>query len=247
MNNTNGHGVAALIPAYNEAATIRALAVQALDCANRVFIVDDGSTDGTSQCVEDLPVELLRNERNRGKGHALARGFQAARSAGFTTVVALDGDGQHSPLQIPQLLSAHEARQGALVLGIRQGKRENAPARRRIANDVADFFISWAAGKRISDTQSGFRVYPAAVMDLVLDGGATRDTGFAFEAEVLIAAAMHDIPMATVEIPAVYGANLRRSHYRPVADTCRITARVASVILRRGFNLGGLARAMARA
>ncbi len=125
------------------------------------------------------------------------------------------------------------------------------PAARRRANRVADFWISWAAGHAVADSQSGFRVYPAAAL-VGLDryGRRRRGRRFAFESEILIDAARRaGCRTVAVDIPALYGpTTLRRpSHFRPVADIARIVMMVAGKLLARGMDPAGLARSLAEA
>jgi glycosyltransferase involved in cell wall biosynthesis len=89
-----------VIPAYNEAATIREVAARALRKIENVIVVDDGSTDGTADALVGLPVIVLRNPTNCGKAASLWRGFQYALGAGVCGVVTLDGDAQHAPEEI---------------------------------------------------------------------------------------------------------------------------------------------------
>jgi hypothetical protein len=117
--------------------------------------------------------------------------------------------------------------------------------RRRRANRVADFWISWAAGHPVADSQSGFRVYPAAALGALgrYDGRARR---FSFESEILIDAARAGITTVAADIPALYAGTLRRpSHFRPVADIARIVMMVAGKLLARGMDPAGLRRSLA--
>jgi hypothetical protein len=114
-----------------------------------------------------------------------------------------------------------------------------------VANRVADFWVSWAAGGRVDDSQSGLRLYPAdALRRLDLDR-RRRAGGFAFESEVLIDAGRLGIRTASVPIEALYGGVLRRpSHFRPVTDIARIVRMVAGKLLRRGMDPVGLWRSL---
>jgi glycosyltransferase involved in cell wall biosynthesis len=237
-----GHAV--VIPAYNEAATLRDVAARALAQAPRVFVVDDGSSDATAASVAALPVTLLRNDVNLGKAASLWRGMQAALAAGADAVVTLDGDGQHAPEDIPRLLAAAAAHPGSLIIGARRGDRARIPAVRYYANRFANFWLSWASGQRLPDSQSGFRLYPSALLArLHVPHGKGR--GFVFESEVLIEAARLGFPTVAVDIPAVYRPGARPSHYRH-RDSLRITAMVAGKLLRRGLYPQGLYRAYLR-
>nr|WP_282571798.1 glycosyltransferase family 2 protein [Roseomonas acroporae] len=187
--------------------------------------------------------------RNRGKGVALRRGMRHALALGAARVVTLDGDGQHRPEDIPALLRRAEARPGAIVIGSRRAQASRpgnaVPAARRRANRVADFWISWAAGHAIADTQSGLRVYPAAALrELGRYGDGVP--GFVFESAILIDAARRGHRTEAVEIEALYGDALRRpSHFRPVADVTRIVLMVAGRLLARGMAPTGLWRSLA--
>jgi glycosyltransferase involved in cell wall biosynthesis len=235
----------AVIPARNEAATIARVAAGALAGVATVIVVDDGSTDGTHGELEGLPVTLLRNEHNLGKGASLWRGMQHALALGANGVVTLDGDGQHAPEDIPRLLRAARAHPQDIVIGARLRAREDAPRARQLANCFADFWIGWAAGQPLDDSQSGFRVYPASLLRrLAVKHGPNR--GFVFESEALIAGARLGARCRSVPIAAVYPAHARRSHFRPVLDIWRITRMVAWQLLRRGMYPVGLWRSLAR-
>lgn len=223
--------VAIVIPAYNEAATIADIVERAARIAP-VIVVDDGSEDDTAERLAAAPVTLLRNPTNQGKAAALWRGMNEALTAGFEAVVTLDGDGQHDPAEVPRLIERARAEPGALVIAARLKGREAVPPLRRFANWAANFWISWAAGQRIADTQSGFRLYPAQLLQRVnLPVG--REHGFVFESEILIEAAALGVPCRHIEIEAVYRPGLRPSHYRH-----RDTGRIVRMVARRLFAPG---------
>jgi glycosyltransferase involved in cell wall biosynthesis len=235
---------AAVIPAYDESATIADVAARAARQVEPVIVVDDGSTDATSAALAGLPVMLLRNDRNLGKGASLWRGMQHALGLGVAGVVTLDGDGQHAPEDIPRLLAEARAHPGEIVIGARLLGREAAPRSRYLANRVADFWIGWAAGQRLADSQSGFRVYPAALLRSIdVKHGPGR--GFVFESEILIAAARRGVGSRAVPIAALYPRAARASHFRPVRDIALITRMVAWKLLSRGMNPAGLRRVLA--
>jgi glycosyltransferase involved in cell wall biosynthesis len=232
-----------VIPAYNEASTIRELTEQVLKIVSDVVVVDDGSTDFTSEQLTGLPVQVLRNERNLGKAASLWKGFEQALTLGAQLVVTLDGDGQHRAEDIPRLLAIAEKSPQSIIVGARLHDRKNFPPRRYYANQFARFWISWAAGYPIADTQSGFRVYPAFLLAR-LTRHDVRWNGFVFESEVLIAAGAIGVRSVAVAIPGIYPKAARPSHFRPVADIARIVFMVAGRLLRRGMNPVGLWRSL---
>jgi glycosyltransferase involved in cell wall biosynthesis len=235
-----------VIPAYDEARTIRELVQRVLACCPEVVVVDDGSRDGTGEAVAGLGATLLRHEINRGKAAALATGFEWALARGAEAVVTLDGDGQHRPEDIPRLLAAAETYPGRLVIGARLFGRQAYPRARNFANAFADFWVAWAAGHPLADSQSGQRVYPARLLRAVADLHE-RSRGFTFESEVVIRAALHGFTTVAVPIGAIHHVNGRRSHFRPLRDTARIVAMIAGYLLRSGLNPRGLWRSLRKA
>ena len=229
-----------VIPAYNEAMTIRDIALRVCRFADLVVVVDDGSQDGTVQALQGLPITILSNASNVGKGESLRRGARYALDKGVDVVITLDGDGQHRPEDIPLLLDARAVRPEAIVIAARLRDRRAAPALRRFANGFADFWISWAAGHPVRDSQSGFRLYPAAVFR----SSAATTRGFTFESEILIDASRAGIYTVSVPIDTIYNKQSRPSHYRPTADTLRIVRMVAWKLLCRGLYPVGLARSL---
>ncbi|MBO0711119.1 MAG: glycosyltransferase family 2 protein [Acetobacteraceae bacterium] len=233
-----------VIPALNEAATIAAVVGGCLaePGVERVIVVDDGSADQTAATARGAGASLLQNDPTLGKGVSLSRGMTAALAAGATHVATLDGDGQHRPEDLPRLLAASRAWPDRVVIGSRRACGASAPSARRRANRVADFWISWAAGQPIEDTQSGFRIYPAALLR-ALAGHPSAAAGFAFESEILIRAARAGFTTVAVDVPAIYDAP-RPSHFRPVADITRIVIMVGAILLRRGMDPCGLWRSL---
>jgi len=223
--------VAIVIPAYNEAATLRDVATRALSYGDPVIVIDDGSTDDTAASVAGLPLTLLRHARNAGKAASLWDGFEVALAAHADLVVTLDGDGQHRPEDVPRLVAAAQQHPHAVVVAARLTDRAGAPRVRRIANAVADFFVSWGAGHAIADTQSGQRAYPAALLRGLIASDAVRHdraASFTLESEVLIVGARLGYETVAVPIASIYLAH-RSSHFRPVLDI----ARIGGMLIRR--------------
>ena len=235
--------VVVLIPAYNEAATIRDLAERALNIVPDVVVIDDGSTDTTATQLEGLPVTLLRNERNMGKAASLWRGFEHALARGAKSIVTLDGDGQHSPEDIRRLLSTAQRFPDSIIIGARLHDKKNFPPRRYYANQFARFWISWAAGYPIADTQSGFRVYPATLLRRITRRDVSWN-GFVFESEILIAAGAIGVQSVAVAIPGIYPKLARASHFRPIRDIARIVMMVAGRLAKCGMHPAGLWRSL---
>lgn len=230
------HNIAVVIPALNEALRIREVVQGALAQCDRVIVIDDGSDDGTSERIADLPVTLLRHRLRQGKGASLRDGFAEALRQGAHAVLTMDGDGQHAAADIPRLIASANRHPGHIVIGARLRKRAAQPTYRRLANQFADWGVAWGTGYQIADTQSGQRLYPAAVA--ALDQVPGED--FVFEAQILMSAAQQlGTRCVSVPIESRYQQQdsqeqFRASHFKPLRDFTRITSHIVGQCLRRG-------------
>ncbi len=230
---------AVVVPAYNEAATIRDVVQRCLAQVSLVIVVDDGSRDGTAALLEGLPVVLLRHPVNRGKGASLVTGFREALKHDIHAVITLDGDGQHRPEDIPSFLAQAREAGSMIIIGSRRAGKVNQPRLNYTLNRIADFWISWASGYLIEDSQCGFRLFPRDILERVEAKHARRHS-FVFESEILINAARAGFRSCPVSIPTLYNSvTRRRSHFRPI-DVAWIVLMVASKLLPRWMYPQGL-------
>jgi hypothetical protein len=216
-----------VVPVFNEAETV-ADVVSAARAYAPVLVVDDGSHDGSAEIARRAGADVSRHARRRGKGAAIRTGIDAARARGASVVVTLDGDGQHRPSDLVRLLDAVEAMPRTIVIGGRLADPSALPVDRLNAIRVAGFFVNWACGLRLRDTQSGFRVYPIELFDEI----RSRRRGFVFETAVLVAGIakgwhVHEVPIAA--LPRVR----QRSRFRPISDGVAIGGYIAGRVARR--------------
>jgi glycosyltransferase involved in cell wall biosynthesis len=202
-------GVVAVIPAYQAAAHLGDV-IRGVARYLPVVVVDDGSSDGTAQIASLAGAEVLRQDRNQGKGAALRRGFSHALESGAQAVVTLDADGQHDPDRVPAFLDAWRASGAPLVIGRRDFDR--MPISRRLANELGTRVFSWAVGHRIPDNQSGYRLIARPLLPHLLGSG---EAGFEFEVEMITDAIRAGLAIEWVEIPTIYED--AGSHIRPLA------------------------------
>ena len=229
----------AIIPTYNNAGTVAHVAERVLAVCPDVFVVDDGSTDGTS--LDGLSVTVIRHDCNRGKGCALKTGFKAARAAGFTHAITIDADGQHFPEDIPVLMSASEENPMDFIIGMRNLTSENMPRRNTFANRFSNFWFRLQTAQELEDTQSGFRIYPLQGLHWL--GLVT--SRYESELELMVFAAWHGVRMKGVPVRVWYAPEGERvSHFRPFRDFFRIS--VLNTVLCIGALTVGLPLALWR-
>jgi glycosyltransferase involved in cell wall biosynthesis len=152
----------AIVPAHNEAASIRAVVaeIRAFDPGLEIVVVDDGSTDRTAAIAADAGAHVVSLPFNLGIGGAVQTGFQYARDEGFDVAVRLDGDGQHDPAQVPALLEPLLAGEADIVVGSRFADRRGEyrpPLARRLGIVLFAHAVSLLVRQRVTDTTSGFQ------------------------------------------------------------------------------------------
>lgn len=179
-----------LIPSYNPGAKVFETVAAARACWAPVWIVVDGSTDGTGEALcaiaeRDPDLRVFMLPRNRGKGAAVLHGVREALKQGFTHVLTMDSDGQHPADQIPPFMAASRAAPDAMILGepVFDGSAPRVRLRgRRISNWWTNLETLWLG---VHDSLFGFRVYPAAPLERIM-----RHTvwmrGFDFDAEAAV-------------------------------------------------------------
>ncbi len=210
-----------LVPTYNNAATLPRLLTDLLEYTDRIIVVNDGSTDNTSEILFAFTsLHIIDYPRNKGKGVALRTGFTAARSLGYENLITIDSDGQHFADDLPLFLKAMEEYPGALIMGARNMEQSGVPGKSSFGNRFSNFWFWVQTGRRLPDTQSGYRLYPVSRYP------NTRffSTKFEFEIEVLVRSAWSGIPIHSVPVKVYYApADQRVSHFRPLKDFSRIS------------------------
>jgi glycosyltransferase involved in cell wall biosynthesis len=222
---------AVIIPVFNHSRTVIPVVRKALALGFPVFVVNDGSTQALPPFPDDLSaVRHLEHRSNRGKGAALETGMRAA--VGLADwAITLDADGQHNPQDALSLLAAIPAGQRPLVVGSRCGMQA-APWTSRSGREFSNFWVRVSGGPRLTDSQSGFRVYP---LPEILDLGV-RARRYQYEIEVLVKAQQQGIPVIEAPVGVVYQADIPRvSHFHPFLDFLRNTGTFSRLITRRVF------------
>jgi glycosyltransferase involved in cell wall biosynthesis len=204
------------VPAFQAAATVRSVVEGLRRHVPEVIVIDDGSTDRTSEEAESGGAEVLRLPSNGGKGAALRAGLDLVLPTDATHVAFVDADGQHDPADLPALLEA--ARSGEdFVIGSRIQKSEDIPRVRFRTNEIGSRILTRMTGHDVEDGQSGYRVIAAPVLRRL----SLSAKGYSIETEILLKAAPHVRRFRSVPVRAIY--NGEPSHYRPFRDTWTVS------------------------
>jgi len=191
--------VVACIPALDEERTIAKVAIQAMKFVDKVVVVDDGSSDMTGEIAERLGAEVIRHERNMGYGASLASLFRRAREIGPDVMVTLDGDGQHRPDDIPNLVKPVFDGKADVVIGSRfldEKSGNSIPGYRRKGIKLITDVTRAVSFDHITDAQSGYRAYSRKALGLI----DPTEYGMGASTEILLLAKEHGL--SVVEVPA---------------------------------------------
>lgn len=217
--------VCAVIPTYQNAKTLLKVVADVHRVVDTVFVVDDGSNDGTAALLDkatgnERPEKVLTHPKNCGKGAALKTGLTYARQQGFRYAVTVDADGQHRADDIPALLKAVEEEPDALAIGSRGLQHENMPAKSTFANRFSNFWFALQTLQRLPDTQSGLRVYPLRY----LHGLRWMSARYEAELTLLVFSAWAGVKLLPVPVSVYYPPRDQRvTHFRPGRDFTRIS------------------------
>lgn len=187
-----------LIPAYNEGLVIGSLILNIQQYADKVIVINDGSSDNTEEIAKLAGVECLSLETNGGKAKAMMLGFKRAKELGYTATIMIDGDGQHNPAEIPKLAKPVLDGDADLVVGSRFLENvgiEEIPAYRKVGQKVLNQATNLSSGFKCSDSQSGYR----ALSQKALENMNFVSSGYGIESDML--SHFSDLGLTITEVP----------------------------------------------
>jgi glycosyltransferase involved in cell wall biosynthesis len=191
------------IPAFNEENTIARVVLEAQKYADAVVVCDDGSRDLTAKIGERLGADVVRHERNSGYGVAIKSLFERARELGADVLVTLDGDGQHDPLEIPNVVKPIVDGVADVVIGSRfidiRGAEE-MPMYRRFGAKLITKMVNGSAKNGVSDAQSGFRAYNRRAIERL----SVIESGMGASVEILLEASRKSLKICEVPSTCKY-------------------------------------------
>lgn len=216
-----------VIPAFNEEKNIASVIDGVKKHLEQVIVVDDGSQDNTFKEAELAGAVVLRHEKNLGKGAALKTGFAHTLKhfPDCEAIIILDADGQHNPEEIPKFIDVFQKTGADLILGERMINRREMPFLRRVGNSAVSWLISRKIGQKISDSQTGFRLFSRKF----LENFNPESTGYAVETEIILAAVRASFKINTIPVSAKY---LNKNSLNFLKDL-RIIISISKIILSR--------------
>jgi glycosyltransferase involved in cell wall biosynthesis len=191
----------AAIPCYNEANYVGDVVRRAVPHVDAVVVVDDGSGDRTTAAARAAGAQVRRHETNRGPGAAARTCLEVGRELGASVLVTLDGDGQHDPAEIPEVVAPVLDGQAELVIGSRfLGGYNNVARYRKFGIDVITFLYNIGSREKITDGQSCFRAYSRRALDVL----CIHEDGFGFSVETLVQARNAGLRIDEAPISCIY-------------------------------------------
>lgn len=218
-----------VIPTYNNAGTVAQVIADVKEYASDVIVVNDGSTDNTAEILASVDdIKVIDYPTNQGKGYALKLGLSTAYKCGYQYAITIDSDGQHYADDIPVFIERIEQAPGSLLIGARNLAADNMPSKNTFANKFSNFWYTVETGQTLSDTQSGYRLYPLASLQNI--HFITRR--YEFEVEIIVRAAWRGVNVENVPIKVYYPpVEERVSHFRPLQDFTRISILNTGLVL----------------
>ncbi len=194
--------IGVIIPAFNAGGTIGAVIAGVAQYINRanIIVVDDGSSDTTASVAASFDVRVLRHSVNSGKGAALQTGFDSVLETSLDAVITLDADLQHPPDCIPQFTGLYSSGEFDIIIGSRLHNRKGMPFHRILSNTITTFLVSARTAKKITDSQSGYRLIDRKVLEAL----RLQSLGFEAETEFIIKAASLGFRFGSVPIRTIY-------------------------------------------
>jgi len=201
LNSSNRKtNLCAIIPFYNEKDFLSDVVTETLNFVDNVIAVNDGSTDGSEKTIANMErVQVISLGRNYGKGFALQTGFNECIKHNYDAVITLDADKQHNPAFIPEFIS--KLNNFNIVIGNRLHNTKDMPMQRILSNTLTSWLLTLKTGKKIIDSQCGYRAYKSDVLKRV----KSFSSGYEAESEMIIYSSRADFTIGFVDISTIYG------------------------------------------
>jgi len=218
------------IPAFNEERTIASIILDAKKFADIVIVCDDGSSDFTAGIAQKLGAFVVSHEKNLGKGVALRTIFDASEKFNPDIVVTVDGDGQHDPKEIPQMIEPIINDECDIVLGSRYVAPLNykIPPYRKVGLSLINWLNRQANGSKVKDSQNGFRAYNSKAVKIV---SSSESKGFSTETEQITLAVKEGLRIKEVPVSTRYYGLHKTSKKSPLTHGMSLVGYLLKVMV----------------
>jgi glycosyltransferase involved in cell wall biosynthesis len=220
------------IPAFNEEKTIAKVVLESQKCADKVVVCDDGSSDLTGEIALRLGAEVVRHETKLGYGAAIQALFNRARELGADVLVTLDGDGQHDPRDIPNVVEPIKNGAADVTVGSRFIDKHLSsvmPWYRRAGIKFISGLVARANNTKhgVKDSQSGFRAYSSKCLDKLV----IIENGMGASAEILINARKQGLRIKEVAASCNYSNDVRNHVHNPVRHGASVIQSILKLVI----------------
>jgi glycosyltransferase involved in cell wall biosynthesis len=219
------------IPAFNEEHSIARIVIEAQKFADAVIVCDDGSSDLTAKIAERLGADIIRHEQNSGYGSAIKSLFERALEFGADVLVTIDGDGQHNPSEIPNIVKPVAEGTADIVIGSRfvdSHGTDEMPFYRRVGANVITKLVNGSSNTGVKDSQSGFRAYNRQALQQL----SVLEAGMGASVEILLSASKQDLKIQEVPSTCKYNIDeIDTSTKHPITHGVSVIASIIRLIV----------------
>jgi len=211
-----------IIPTYNNNKTLSTVIDETLVYTDQIIVVNDGSTDNTLEILKKYKqiIHVISYSKNRGKGYALREAFKKAYQLSFKFAITIDSDGQHDTRDYKKFLENIDPENNVVIIGARNMEQESVPGKSNFGRKFSNFWFNVETGINITDTQSGFRLYPIELLSEMI----FFTNRYEFEIEIIVRLAWCNCKILTVPVNVYYAPKEERvSHFRPFTDFFRVS------------------------
>ncbi|MGA2308601.1 MAG: glycosyltransferase family 2 protein [Candidatus Bathyarchaeia archaeon] len=218
------------VPAFNEEKTIAKVVLLSQKYADKVVVCDDGGTDLTGEIARELGADVVRHEKNLGYGAAIQTLFRRARELDADVLVTLDGDGQHDPNDIPNVVEPIKNGEADIAVGSRFIDKQLTsimPWYRRAGIKFISRLVDNNTKQGVGDAQSGFRAYSVKCLDKLV----VAENGMGASVEILMSARKSGLRIREVPATCYYGADLKKHVHNPVKHGVSVIMSIVKLVV----------------
>jgi glycosyltransferase involved in cell wall biosynthesis len=227
--------IVAAVPCFNEERFIGSVVLKVKKYVDKVLVIDDGSSDASVEIATAAGAVVHSHDCNKGYGAAIRTALSRGKELGADVLVIIDGDGQHDARDIPRLAKPVLDGEADVVIGSRfLGEASRAPLYRRLGQRVLNVATNVGSGRRLSDSQSGFRAYSSKALNTL----NLTENGMSVTSEMQFAIANKGLKVAEIPIGVCYGEKSKRN---PLGHGFNVLSRVLVLLsLRQPMVLFGV-------